>query len=79
MIVINAELFERFLAADPDDIGCDEVADVRHVYVDLLDAGVDAAAEHPGVAGHLASCEPCTDDVHGLLIAVRETHEDDSA
>jgi hypothetical protein len=39
--------FERFLATDPCDVGCDEAMAVLHVYVELLAAGIDAAVEYP--------------------------------
>lgn len=71
--MIPAELFERFLATDPREVGCDEVMDVLHVYVDLLATGVDASTQYPGVAVHLEDCEPCSEDVRGLLAAIRAT------
>lgn len=64
------DALERFLATDPRDVGCDGVREVMHVYAELLAAGTDAAARYPGVAAHLASCGPCTDDVDGLLAAL---------
>ena len=63
--------FERFLATDPHDVGCDEAMRVMHVYVDLIADGIDPAERYPGVAAHLASCEACAEDVVGLLAAVR--------
>lgn len=65
---------ERFLATDPQDVGCDEAVAILHVYVDLLAAGIDPAGRYPGVAAHLAACGPCADDAKGLLLAVRD-HE----
>jgi len=63
---------ERFLTTDPRDVGCDEAMEILHVYVDLIAAGVDAAARYPGVAVHLAACGPCAEDFHGLLAAVQD-------
>jgi hypothetical protein len=66
------EGIERFLATDPRDVGCDEAMAVLHLYAELLAAGDDAAEQFPGVAAHLASCGPCTEDAEGLLAAVRD-------
>jgi len=61
---------ERFLRTDPRDVGCDEAMAVLHVYVDLVAAEQDAAGRYPGVAAHLATCGPCSEDFAGLLGAV---------
>ena len=61
------EGFERFLATDPRDVGCDEAMAVLHVYVELLAAGVDAAGHYPGLASHLAACGSCAEDARGML------------
>lgn len=63
---------EKFLATDPQDVGCDQAVAILHVYVDLLAVGIDPAARYPGVAAHLAACGPCADDVAGLLAAVQD-------
>jgi hypothetical protein len=65
------ERLERFLAADPLDVGCDEAMAVLHLYAELQAAGVDAAARYAGVAAHLAACEACAEDARGLLAAVQ--------
>jgi hypothetical protein len=64
------EALERFLHADPRDVGCAEAMAVLHVYVELAAAGQDPAAEYPGIAAHLAACGPCGEDFAGLLAAV---------
>jgi hypothetical protein len=64
------ERLERFLRADPRDVGCDEAMAILDVYVDLVAAGEDAAGRYPGVAAHLAACGPCGEDFNGLLLAV---------
>lgn len=64
------EKLERFLRADPRDVGCDEAMAILHVYVDLVAADQDAAGSYPGVAAHLAACGPCGEDFTGLLLAV---------
>jgi len=61
------EGFDRFLATDPRDVGCDGAMAVLHVYVELLAAGVDAAEHYPGLASHLAACGSCAADARGLL------------
>jgi len=58
---------DRFLRADPNDVGCDEALRVLHMYVEL---GADAAARFPGVAAHLRACGPCGTDFDGLLAAI---------
>jgi hypothetical protein len=64
--------FEQFLATDPRDIGCDEAMGIMHVYVDLLAEGIDPIVKYPGMAAHLSACEPCAEDVRGLLAVVRD-------
>jgi hypothetical protein len=64
------EALERFLRTDPRDVGCEEATAILHVYVDLIAAGLDAAARYPGVAVHLEACGPCGEDFAGLLAAV---------
>lgn len=64
------EALKRFLRTDPRDVGCAEAMAALHVYVELIAAGEDAAAAYPGIAAHLAACEPCEDDLAGLLVAV---------
>ena len=60
----------RFLAADPRDVGCEQALEILHVYVDLVAADPDAAGRYPGVTAHLAACGPCCEDFRGLLAAV---------
>lgn len=61
------EWIERLLAADPRDVGCDEVRAVMHVYVDLRAAGIDPGERYAGVASHLDSCGACAESVRGLI------------
>jgi hypothetical protein len=65
--------FDRFLATDPRDVGCEQAMEILHVYVELVqdDAPGDAARRYPGLAAHLAACGPCGEDFHGLLAAVQ--------
>jgi hypothetical protein len=46
----DLDRLDRFLWADPSDVGCDEAMAVLHVYVDLVAAdGEEAAAwRYPG-------------------------------
>jgi len=65
-----SDILARFLATDPEDVGCTEAIAALHVYVELVADGVDAAGRYPGVAAHLAACGPCFEDYEGLLHAV---------
>lgn len=66
---------DRFLATDPRDVGCDQVLQVLHIYVEMVldDYPGSAAYGYPGVAVHLAACPPCDDDFQGLLGAAEAT------
>ena len=66
---------DRFLRADPRDVGCAEAMNLMHVYVELVAADASAAQRYPGIAAHLASCGPCAEDFDGLLEAVRSSAE----
>ena len=62
---------DRFLRTDPQDVGCDQAMELLHVYVDLVVADAEAAAErYTGVVAHLRACGPCQEDFEGLLAAV---------
>ena len=63
---------ECFLRTDPRDVGCAEVMQMLHVYVDLVAAGEPAAQRYPGIAAHLHACGPCGEDFEALLAAVRD-------
>ena len=63
------EKLDRFLTADPRDVGCDEAMAVLHVFVELAATGQDPARRLPGVAAHLAACGQCAEDFRGLLAA----------
>jgi hypothetical protein len=41
------------------------------VYAELILAGVDPDKRYPGLAAHLRNCEPCAEDLEGLLAALR--------
>ena len=67
---------DRFLAADPRDVGCEQAVEILHVYVEMVleDAPGLAARRFPGVAVHLAACGPCDiEDFQGLLAAAGAT------
>ena len=66
----NWAAFERFLRTDPADAGCGQAMQVLHIYAEMAAAGQDAAARYPGIAAHLAVCDPCGEDFRGLLAAV---------
>ena len=63
---------DRFLRADPRDVGCAEAMELLHVYVDLVAAGEPAEQRYPGIAAHLCACGPCGEDFEALLAAVRD-------
>lgn len=65
-------VLDRFLATDPQDVGCEQAMAVLHVYAEVVAAGRDAATRFPGVLAHLACCGPCSEDFDGLLAAIRE-------
>jgi hypothetical protein len=58
------------LHTDPNDVGCEKAMELPHVYVDLVASDIAAAERYPGVAAHLATCGPCSEDFAGLLAAV---------
>ena len=43
-----------------------------HVYAELILAGDDPEQHHPGITAHLRACEPCAQDLDGLLAALRD-------
>jgi hypothetical protein len=47
---------------------------LKNERVELMVAGADPEQRYPGIAAHLRSCGPCSEDFHGLLSAVR--HQD---
>jgi hypothetical protein len=64
---------DRFLRTDPRDVGCEGARDLLDVYAELAATDPQAARERlPGVAAHLRSCGPCTEDLEGLLVALTE-------
>jgi hypothetical protein len=68
-------VLDRFLRADPTDVGCREAIALLHVYVELVAAGEHAERGYPGVTAHLRACGPCDDDYDGLLLTIRETDD----
>ena len=64
--------FARFLRTDPSDVGCGGAMEVMDVYAELAVADRPAAAErYPGVAVHLRNCDPCAQDLEGLMTLIR--------
>jgi hypothetical protein len=63
---------DRFLRADPRDVGCAEAMRMLHVYAELAAAGETVAQRYPGIAAHLRACGPCGEDFEGLLAAIRD-------
>lgn len=56
-----------FLTTHDDDAGCGRTREVLDVYAEEILAGLDPADRWPGVAVHLRACDPCADDLAGLL------------
>ena len=65
---------DRFVQADPRDVGCAEAMRLLHGYVELIARGDDATQRFPGIAAHVRACGPCSDDFDGLLVAVADGH-----
>jgi hypothetical protein len=64
--------FERFLRTDPSDVGCGGAMEVMDVYAELAVTDRPAAAgRYPGVAAHLRVCDPCGQDLEGLITLLR--------
>ena len=63
---------DRFLQADPRDVGCAEATEMLHVYAELIAAGEPAEQRYPGIAAHLQACGPCGGDFDGLLAAIHD-------
>jgi hypothetical protein len=67
---------ERFLKTDPRDAGCAETFELLDRYVEREMAFGDAADHYPEIAAHLSSCNPCVEDLEGLLAALADpSHE----
>ncbi len=62
---------DRFLRADPRDVGCTEAMEMMHIYADLVASGEPAEERYPGITAHLQACGPCGEDFEGLLAAIR--------
>jgi hypothetical protein len=60
---------EQLLCSEDGDAGCPPGEDVLDAFVELELAGKDPAAEFPGTAIHLRSCQGCRLDHDGLLEA----------
>ena len=63
-------LDHRFLHTHANDLGCEKAVELPHVYVDLVATDIAPAERYPGVAAHLATCGPCSEDFAGLLTLV---------
>lgn len=67
----SRDALERFLATDPADAGCGETLALLHAYAEVIAAGDDPEHTYPGIAAHLRTCHPCTEDLRGLLHVMR--------
>ena len=57
----------RLLAADPGDTGCDVAFQALDRYADADHQDGSPWLRFPGVASHLGSCRPCSQDYEDLL------------
>ena len=64
--------FLRLLGPEEPELGCDECFAQLDRFVELQAAGVDAAAEMPGLAAHLRGCGACREEQEDLLAFVHE-------
>jgi hypothetical protein len=62
---------EDFLATNQIDSGCARALELLDVYADRIAAGEDPEERFPDIAVHLAGCQPCAEDLKGLLAAIR--------
>jgi hypothetical protein len=58
---------QRFLHTDADDVGCEQVFALVHLYIERELKYGDAAGHYPGIAAHLDACAPCAEDYRGLV------------
>ena len=63
---------DRFLRTDPRDVGCGQALEMLHIYAELTAAGAPVEERDPGIAAHLRACGPCSEDLEGLLAALRD-------
>lgn len=64
---MNKQELQAMLTVHPDDGGCTEAWDVVEVYAELIAAGVNPAVDYPRVAAHLQDCDPCAQDLAGVV------------
>ena len=63
---------DRFLQTDPRDAGCGKAMELLHLYAEIAVAEPRGAEQrYPEVAAHLRACGPCTEDLEGLLTAIK--------
>jgi hypothetical protein len=63
----------RFLATDPADAGCAETFDRLDLYAELAFGGGAPERQLRGVAAHLRACDPCAEDLRGLIALLAES------
>jgi hypothetical protein len=63
---------DRFLQTDPRDAGCAKTMELLHVYAEIAVADPRGAEQrYLEVAAHLRACGPCSEDLKGLLAAIK--------
>lgn len=63
------------LTTNPHDVGCEQTWQLIDVYAALVLAVQDPDRTLPGIAAHLAGCDPCAEDYRGLLHLMRTASE----
>ena len=66
---------DRFLAADPRDVGCEQALEILHVYVEMVleDAPAWRLTAIPASPRTWLRADPCDEDFQGLLAAAGAT------
>jgi hypothetical protein len=68
---MDLSALDAFLWTDPLDSGCEQAMDALHVYAELtISDPEEVRRRYPGITAHLRACEPCADDLAGLLAAI---------
>lgn len=64
------DALETLLGTDLRDVGCAETFRLIDTYAEIVVNGGRPEQSMPGVTIHLASCDPCAEDMRGLLAAL---------
>lgn len=64
------DALETLLSTDLRDVGCAETFQLIDAYAEIVVSRGHAENPMPGVALHLAFCDPCAEDLRGLVAAL---------